>query len=132
MGTQSHKKLHVWQRAMALATRVYLESNENPVAKDWALRDQMRRAAVSIASNIAEGNGRGTDRDACRFFFIAKASAAELATHVQIAANVEFMDPGHAAAIEQECEELAAMLFALIKSRMREPGPGPWRLEPGA
>ncbi len=70
--------LDVWQRGLKLAERVYIITRNPVFDKDWGLRDQMRRAAVSIPSNIAEGFERNSDGDFNRFILIAKGSAAEL------------------------------------------------------
>lgn len=77
----------------------------------------MRRAAVSIPSNIAEGDERDTDRDAVRFFYIAKGSAAELLTQSIIAKEVGCLEQSEFAEIEQKCTHIAKMLAKLIASR---------------
>lgn len=84
MGT-GYRNLMVWQKAKALAVRFYLVSDIGPLSRDFGLRDQMRRAAVSVPSNIAEGDERDSDKDAVRFLFIAKGSLAELRTQLEIA-----------------------------------------------
>jgi len=118
---------------MALAKRVYeCSSREFALGKDWGLSDQMRRAAISIASNIAEGNDRAGDRDSCRFFYMSKSSAAELATQTQLAADVGLLEATLAAGMIDECDQICAMLHALIAARLRSVPSGAWRPEPGA
>jgi len=78
MGKKGFRDLIVWQEAKELAVQIYRISTEGLLGRDFALRDQMRRAAVSIASNIAEGDERDTDKDAIRFFYMAKGSLAGL------------------------------------------------------
>jgi len=79
------KNLKVWPEAKRLAVAVYRMSSTGPLAKDFGLRDQLRRAAVSVPSNIAEGDERDTDKDSIRCFYIAKGSLAELRTQLEIA-----------------------------------------------
>src|SRR4051812_41151052 len=84
MGTGFHD-LRVWHDAKALAVSVYQVTE---TIRDFGLRDQMRRAAVSVPSNIAEGDERDTDKDSVRCFYIAKGSLAELSTQLEIASAV--------------------------------------------
>ena len=81
------------------------------------LRDQMQRAAVSVCSNVAEGDERDTDKDAVRFFYIAKGSIAELITQLEIAKDARLIEPMLADRLIKEAEEIGAMLGALIKAR---------------
>jgi four helix bundle protein len=83
------------------------------------LRDQICRSAVSIASNIAEGDERDTDREATRFFYIAKGSLAELRTQLQIACEADVLDKELYDAMESESEAVGRMLGSLIKIRRR-------------
>lgn len=97
------------------------------MAHDFGLRDQMRRAAVSVPSNIAEGDERDTDREAVRFLFIAKGSLAELRTQLEIARDIGSLKQESYARLEVECAEIARMLGALIKAKQaamdeRQPG----------
>jgi four helix bundle protein len=85
MSKRGFKELTVWQKAKDLAVTIYRLTEDGRLGKDFGLRDQIRRSAVSIASNLAEGDERGTDKEAVRFFFIAKGSVAELRTQLQIA-----------------------------------------------
>ena len=66
------KELLVWQKARDLAVEIYKITSQGRFKQDFGLRDQIRRAAVSVPSNIAEGDERDTDKDAIRFFFMAK------------------------------------------------------------
>ena len=71
---------------------IYVLTAKGPIARDFGLRDQLRAAAVSIPSNIAEGDERGSNRDCVRFFHIAKGSVAELRTQLEIAREVSLLD----------------------------------------
>jgi four helix bundle protein len=86
------KNLLVWQKARDLAIDVYQVTDHSSLKRDFGLRDQMRRSAVSVPSNIAEGDERDTDKDAIRFFYIAKGSLAELRTQLEIAYRIEYLD----------------------------------------
>jgi len=118
MGKRGFRDLKVWQRAKSLAVDVYAAVKRSPeLAKDFGLRDQMQRAAVSVCSNIAEGDERDTDKDAVRFFYIAKGSVAELITQLEIAEDARLIDAQLAGKLIKEAEEIGAMLGALIKAR---------------
>ncbi len=81
--------LEIWKKACALSTKVYrLTESCRELQKDYGLRDQMRRAAVSIASNIAEGFERHSKKDFIRFLYLAKGSAGELRTQLHIACEI--------------------------------------------
>ena len=87
--------------------------------KDYGLRDQIRRAAVSIASNIAEGDELGTNKQAIRYFYTAKGSSAEVLTQVIIAAEIGHISSDDFTYIEKECQSISGMLMRLIKSRAK-------------
>ena len=72
MGYKSFRELKVWQEAKELAIKVYKTTNQGELKTDYGLREQIQKAAVSIASNIAEGYERNSDKDFIRFFYIAK------------------------------------------------------------
>jgi len=111
------RKLQVWQRSKALAVAIYRLTAATPLASDFGLRDQLRRAALSVCSNIAEGDTRQTDKESVQFFFIAKGSLAEISAQLEIALEVHSLPAATVAPLLQECEELSAMLQALIGHR---------------
>ena len=117
MGKKGFKDLLVWQMAKDLAVRVYRISENQDLKKDFGLRDQIRRSAVSVASNLAEGDERSTDRDSVRFFYMAKGSVAEVRTQIQIACETgQLRKPGYDS-LEAEYEQLAKMIGSLIRAR---------------
>jgi len=118
MGYHSFEELEVWKRACRVAVRVYEVLKD---CRDYGLRDQMTRAAVSIASNIAEGSERNSPLDYIRFLHIAKGSAAELRTQLYIAQRIGLIDQAVQAELTQECQEIAAMLQGLAKSLKSNP-----------
>src|SRR5262245_33076304 len=86
-----HTKLDVWQDAMRLVVQVYDATRQFPADERYGLTNQMRRAAISIPSNIAEGAARETDNEFLRFLFIARGSLAELETQLMIAAKLGYL-----------------------------------------
>ena len=112
-----YRNLEVWKRAIDLAISVYAFTRTDGIKSDFGLVDQMRRSAVSIASNIAEGDERDTAKDTIRFFYIAKASTAELSTQIEIAKAVHSLNHEASHRLIAECDALARMLSALIKHR---------------
>jgi four helix bundle protein len=113
MAYQSFKKLEVWKRACRLAVEVCRSLAKS---KQYALKDQMQRAAISIPSNIAEGAERDSKPDYIRFLRIAKGSAAELRTQSHIALKLELLTKADAERFVQETKEISAMLQGLIRS----------------
>jgi four helix bundle protein len=113
MAYSSFENLEVWQRACRLAVRIY-EILKN--CKDYGLKDQMTRAAVSIASNIAEGAERDSAAEFIRFLHIAKGSAAELRTQVYISCKINVFPESIQKELTDELKNLSSMLHGLIKS----------------
>jgi four helix bundle protein len=110
-------ELKVWQRAKNLAVYLYKETGTGAFAKDFGLRDQIRRAAVSIASNVAEGDELGSDRQAIRFFYTAKGSSAEVLTQTIIAHEIGYLTKEHFDYVYEECRSISSMLTRLIQAR---------------
>lgn len=113
MSYQSFEKLEVWKRSCRLAVAV---SKALRQWTEYALRDQMQRAVVSIPSNIAEGAERDSPGDFIRFLRIAKGSAAELRTQCYIARKLDLLSKPEAVEFIQETKEISAMLQGLILS----------------
>lgn len=111
------RELRVWQAAKQLAVYVYSITTEGSLARDYGLRDQIQRSAVSICSNIAEGDGRGSDKDAVRFFFIARGSLAELISQVEIAYEIGYLTCPVADKFKTQTDAIGRILGALIKAR---------------
>jgi len=111
------KKLRVWQIAKDLAVKIY-KLTQNPLfKKDFGFKDQIQRAAVSIPSNIAEGDELGTDKLSVRYFYIAKGSSAELMTHLIIASEIGYIDSAASVLMVDECDKISSMLSKLIRAR---------------
>jgi four helix bundle protein len=117
MGAEGFRELRSWQAAKALAVEIYRLTESGALSRDFGLRDQLRRAAVSIPSSIAEGDERDTNKDSVRFLYIAKGSLAELRTQLEIARDVGALPSEAHLSLETKCAELGRMLGALIKAR---------------
>ena len=96
------KELKVWQKAIDLVTEIYTKSQEFPKEELYGLTSQIRRSAVSIPSNIAEGCGRKTNKDFANFLGISLGSAFELETQLIIAKNLNFMNSDDFKILENE------------------------------
>ena len=111
------KELRVWQEGVDLSVKIYEETSKLPFSKDFGLCNQIRRASVSIASNISEGDERGTIKEAVHFFNIAKGSAAEVITQLHIAHKIGYIETSKFIKLEDQSEKIRAMLKNLIKKR---------------
>jgi four helix bundle protein len=118
MALHSFEDLEVWKLSCRLVIRLYGELHD---CGDRGLKDQMTRAAVSIASNIAEGAERTTGPDFVRFLNIAKGSAAELRTQVYIATRVGILTHQQQTDLTKDLKQISAMLHALSKSIQANP-----------
>ena len=110
------ENLDCWQEAVALAIEIYEISNKGELAKDFGFLDQLRRSAVSIASNIAEGMERETLNEFIRFLYIAKGSAGELRTQLLIAENIGYLTSAQGKELRGKVEKISAMIANLIKA----------------
>jgi four helix bundle protein len=113
MGYTSFEDLAVWKRSARLAVKTYDVLGD---CRDYGLKDQMTRAAVSIASNIAEGAERDSRSEFIRFLHIAKGSAAELRTQAYIAQRIGVLSASDASTLVAELKEISSMLHGLITS----------------
>jgi four helix bundle protein len=113
MGVKRFEDLIAWQNARELTARTYLVTNQGAFARDFGLRDQIRRAAVSIMSNVAEGFERKTPNDFRHFLLIAKASCAELRSQLYIALDVRYLERGVFDELLAQANEVASILAGL-------------------
>ena len=111
------KKLRIWQDSIDLTKRIYAVTREGSFSKDYGLTNQIQRAAVSIPSNIAEGDERKSDKESIRFLYIAKASAAEVVTQLIIAKEIGYISEDTFHELEDHTEKLKASIRSLINSR---------------
>ena len=112
---KSYRDLQVWQKGMQLASLVYQSSRVLPKDEQFGLISQMRRAAVSVPSNIAEGYGRRSRADYVRFLNMAMGSLYELQTQAEIASNLGFLEDAEFQPLAADAREVERMLSALIR-----------------
>lgn len=112
---QSFRDLEVWQKSIELTVHVYQLTKEFPREEIYGLTSQMRRSAVSIPSNIAEGSGRARTPDLMRFLSIARGSNCELQTQLILARELEFGKREEIDAAEDLSHAVGKMLFALLQ-----------------
>lgn len=118
---QSFKDLSVWQRAIQLTLEVYNLTNEFPNSERFGLTNQLRRASVSVASNIAEGYGRSTKGEYVLFLGHARGSVSEVETQLVIARGLGFGVKPKLDSAETLCSEVGRMLRAMMKSLQSKP-----------
>jgi len=106
--------IEVWKRGCRLAVAVYDLTKHELLNKDWGFKDQLRRSAVSIASNIAEGFERGSQKEFIRFLFIAKGSCGELRTQLYILKALEWIPAEDVDNQIKECKEISSMIQGLV------------------
>ena len=112
---QDYRELVVWQRAMELALRVYNLSDSFPKREIYGLTSQIRRASISVASNIAEGRGRINAREFRQFLAIARGSTCELQTQLQLSRMLGYGSPAAIDEAEARSNEVSKMLLAFIQ-----------------
>jgi len=112
---RTHKDLKVWQEAMKLAKTVYALTSEFPREEVYGLTSQMRRAAVSVPSNLAEGAARASNREFTQFLYIALGSLSELETQWMLAAELKMTPNGPNSSVEP----VRKMLLGLIRHKKK-------------
>lgn len=113
---KDHKDLIVWQKSMELTRIIYTLTKRFPQGEIFGLTNQIRRAVVSIPSNIAEGFGRNSDKQFIHFLKIAKGSVAELETQLLISRDLSYLTAKDAKSTLALYDEIARMLGALIRN----------------
>ena len=113
---QHCKDLIAWQKAMDLVVEIYRTTDQFPKREVYSLTDQMRRAAVSIPSNIAEGQSHYSKREFTHFLRPSPGSLAELETQVRISLRLNYLPQDEADALLQRTDELGRILSGLIHS----------------
>ncbi len=114
-GFGKFEDIQAWQKARVLTRLVYQATASEAFKNDYGLRDQIRRASVSIMANIAEGHGRLSDREFANFLNIARGSAAELKSHLYVAIDIEFLSKDKFEELYSLIDEIQRMIFGLIK-----------------
>ena len=111
---EKFEDLNVWNDAMQLALEIYKTLNN---CNDFGFRDQIRRAAISVPSNIAEGFDRQTNKEFVQFLYIAKGSVAEVRTQLFLAEKLNYIDKSNAEKLLEKTRKVSAMLYKFIEVR---------------
>lgn len=105
--------IQAWQKARIIAKEIYLSSGKGEFGKDFDLKSQIRRSAVSIMSNIAEGQGRRTNKDFANFLNISLGSVSETKSHLYLALDLNYVNQNLFDEIYETLDEVGKMTFAL-------------------
>lgn len=116
----THRRLLAWQEAKTLAIQVYEICKSQRQVIDRGLADQLRRSAISIPSNIAEGNARGTNKDSLRFLYIARGSLCELETQVEVCLSVKLLPETDAQQLAKQATTVGRLIGGLIHYRKQK------------
>lgn len=107
------EEIHAWQKARTLTKEIYLLSGNGEFGKDFDLRRQIRRSSISIMANIAEGQGRRTDKDFANFLNMALGSLAETKSHMYLALDLGYVNESEFNEVYGRLDELGRMIFGL-------------------
>ncbi len=113
-------ELLVWQKAHKLTLQIYLATKSFPTDERYGLTSQMRRSSSSIAANIAEGCGRGSDADFGRFLQLAMGSASETEYHLELSKDLNYLDQKQASELTNQVQEIKRMLASFLKKLKAE------------
>jgi four helix bundle protein len=109
------EEIQAWQKAREITKKVYSMSDSGIFAKDFSLRDQMKRASVSIMANIAEGHGRRTATEFANFLNIARGSAIELQSHLYVALDLNYINENEFKKTYEMLDEVSKMTLSLAQ-----------------
>ena len=112
---QRFEDIQAWQEARSLTNAIYTLSGSGQWAKDYALRDQIRRASISVMSNIAEGFERRTDAEFAHFLSMAKASASEVKAQLYVALDQGYIDQDRFNNLYERCDKVSRYLGSFIR-----------------
>ena len=110
-----HKQLECWKMSIDFVTRIYKLTDHFPKSENYGISDQMRRAAVSISSNIAEGAARPSSLERKRFYTIARSSLVEIDTQLEICHRLNYLSPLEKSSLAEQLNHLFASLSKLIE-----------------
>jgi four helix bundle protein len=116
-----YRRLSAWSEACELAVAVYLMCRANGTRLDADIIHQLRRSAVSIPPNIAEGNARGSNRDTLKFLYVSRGSLAELETQLLICIKAGFLKESDVLIVSEHCNRVGRLLGGLIRYRKSRP-----------
>lgn len=118
-------EMEVWQKAKMLTKLIYEATSTGTFSRDWALRDQIRKASVSIPSNIAEGFERGGNKEFIRFLSIAKGSAGEVLTQLHIAMDLGHLTENEFDRLQDQTVRIGRMLGGFVQYLKKSSRKGP-------
>lgn len=113
---QRFEDLIVWQKAMALSKEIYRITSEGPFVKDWGLKDQIRRASVSVLSNIAEGFGKYSNPEFKKYLAIANGSSFEVRAQLHLAKELGYIGELEAEGLIRDCTDVSKLISGLRRS----------------
>lgn len=116
MDFRPHRKLDVWKKSMEFVRELYGAIETFPKTEEYVLATQMRRAAISIPSNLAEGAARKGNKEFRQFLNIAQGSISELDTQIELAAMLGYLDESRKESLLKQLNDISKMLFGLSKS----------------
>lgn len=108
------ENVKAWQEARVLVKEIYVVTGRGEFAHDFGLKDQLRRSAVSVLSNIAEGFERGSDKEFVRFLYIAKGSCGEVRAQLYVAADVGYLVEPESRHLVEQCQHISRLISGLI------------------
>ena len=112
---KNYKNLEVWKEARILVSSIYLLTKEFPEEEKYGLTSQIKRAAISVPSNIAEGMGRNSNKETRQFYYIAKGSLYEVETQIYLAIDLEFIQEEKAEQIFTQITTVRKLIIGFIK-----------------
>jgi len=116
---KAHKKLKVWQESMALAKLIYKTTNILPPSELYGLSSQLKRSAVSIPSNIAEGAARQGTKEAIQFYMIARGSLSEMDTQIELCRELDLISSSETQSIMDQISKVDSLLSGLIRYKRK-------------
>lgn len=112
---KTYRELIVWEKSMTLVNQIYKVSKQFPADENFGLTSQLRRSAISVPSNIAEGYGRNSLNDYIRFLNISVGSLYEIQTQIEIAFNLNYVEKNHFDELYENTKEIERMMSSLIR-----------------
>ncbi len=112
---EKFEDIEAWKKARTLTQRIYIVTAQQKFAKDFSLKDQIRRAAISVMLNIAEGFGRKSGKEFSQYLFIAHGSVTEVQSALYVALDQQYLGQDSFNELYNECLEISKMLSGLIK-----------------
>jgi four helix bundle protein len=121
MGARNFEELDCWNESRALVNLVFGACENGKLSKDFGTSDQIRRAALSVMNNIAEGHGRNSRKEFIRFLDFAQSSSLEVKSITYILSDQNYLSPDHAASIRTKADRIKNMIRGLIKHLQTHP-----------